>query len=759
MVTISSKQGGMTRRDFFGGATAGLMLSVLDTCTANGEMSATAPVFAASAAKTECRGPFIEIRQGPLKVTLDVKFPRVLSYDVEARGQLLGVRAESEALIELNGRIYSTGDFTVACAANDSTVDYTIAIAPARLRLTFRFEARRDELSLKLTSVEEQGEFKLATLSFPDHELVRVSASNPTVSMYRSEYHRYPWKFGSYRAGYDQPSSFFSSEIAKEDGEQYPQLGNWVSASMDGITATLATNIPYWKIHSQFLGFDATATDFAFWLGTYHYRLRGVVQPLLEARIALLTRDANSDGRVDWMEAALWQRELLRDPDPSFEPSTLSYKVMNDFIDQPGVQPSTTFDETLQLIKKISVITGNTKQTAALTGWQNRGMDSGWPYFDRVNEALGGLTKLQWLAREARKYNTSVSYHINIDDSNADTPGFERSLPVLADGHDGKPYPWNIYYQNGPQVYRISHTKDLESGFFEERVTAMLNLVPKTNSIQLDTFRPFSISFGPGEDIGIVDEVVSSTRVVEWFHEKGIAVSSEGPVDALYGVLDACYHLFVRSDPFHILMTHGKLYGGGKYSKGPGQLLGWSHDHDFVARVLEWNEPRFDIHMRWDPPTDDELRDIYYLGNLAQSYLMRKRLVWFGEAASSDKHATTGATLSDPSQQTTWVGRFDDGTVSTVSASGHWRVVDGGAITIDGDYRAIPRSDSEIVLYTVTGRQAHVHIPHAWIGKRLMLTEVEKPTQSRPVQVSEGSSSVAAVELRPRTAYLLRLSR
>lgn len=299
--------------------------------------------------------------------------------------------------------------------------------------------------------------------------------------------------------------------------------------------------------------------------------------------------------------------------------------------------------------------------------------------------------------------------------------------------------------------------EDLESGFFEKRVGAMLNLVPKTNSIQLDTFRPFSISFGPGEDIGIVDEVVSSTRIVEWFHEKGIAVSAEGPVDALYGVLDACYHLFVLSDPFHILMTHGKLYGGEKYSKGPGQLLGWSHDRDFVAQVLEWNEPQRHIHMRWDPPTDDELRDIYYLGNLAQSYLMRKRLVWFGEATSSDKRATTGATRSDASQ-TTWVGRFDDGTVSTVSASGHWTVVDGGATTIDGDYRAIPRGDSEIVLYSVTGRQADVHIPRVWAGKRLILTEVEKPTQSLPVQAAAGSSSVT-IELRPRTAYLLRARR
>ena len=49
---------------------------------------------------------------------------------------------------------------------------------------------------------------------------------------------------------------------------------------------------------------------------------------------------------------------------------------MNDFIDQPGTEPSTSFDETLQLIERISVITGNAKQITALTGWQNKGMFS-----------------------------------------------------------------------------------------------------------------------------------------------------------------------------------------------------------------------------------------------------------------------------------------------------------------------------------------------------------------------------------------------
>ncbi|MBS1852859.1 MAG: hypothetical protein JST79_18300 [Acidobacteria bacterium] len=717
-------------------------------------VGASAPVFAGPPETVRGAAP-VEIHRGKLKVTLDSRFPRVLSYEVQGRGRLLGARPDSPALIELNDRIFSAGDYVVACVSDETKVDYVMTITPLRLRLGLRFEVLPDELSLQLTSVEEQGEFKLVTLNFPDQELVRITASNPTSSMYRSEYSRRSWKDKEYMAGYDQPRPFFSSAIGEEDGELYPVLGNWVSASADGITATLATNIPYWKIRSQFLGYDARATDFAFWLGTYYYRLRGVVQPLLQARIALLTRDVNGDGRVDWMEAALWQHDLLRDPSPVFDPfTTFSYKVMNDWIDQPGVQPSTTFEETLQLIKRISIITGNAKQVAALTGWQNRGMDSGWPYFDRVNEALGGLTKLQWLVREVGKYNTTISYHINIDDSNANTPGFERSIAVLADGRNGKPYPWSIYYTGGPQVYRISHTKDLESGFFQERVGAMLQLLPKTNSIQLDTFRPYSISFGPDENIGIVDEVVSSVRIVDWFHQHGIAISSEGPVDGLYGVLDSTYHLFVRTDPFHILMTHGKIYGGGKAS-GVGQVLGWAPNHDFVARPLEHHEPKFDLHIRWDPPTDDQLRDMYYLGVLTQGYLTNKRLVWLGEEPGQMPVARNGAKQDLP--QPTYVGRFADGTVSKVSSQEHWTVIDGGVTTVDDDYRAIPRGDSEIVLYSVKSRTAEVHIPSAWLQKRLLLTEVEAPARSIPVRLTPGASSVT-VELRSRTAYRLQVS-
>lgn len=679
-------------------------------------------------------------------MSVDPTFPRVFQYEVGAGKVIPAARAGREARIELNGDIFSSGDYRVTCSTTgDAAVDYSVTIERLALVLGFRLEARSDELRFDLTSVEEKGAFRLVSLDFPDQHLIRIPAGIAGAAIYRSEYSRRPWKDAEYRAGYDQPKAFFSSDIGDEDGELDPKLGNWASGSMNGVTATVASNIPYWKIRTQFLGYDARATDFTISLGTYLYRLRGNIQPLLEARVALLTRDANGDGRIDWMEAALWHHDLLRDPAPVFDPSRgFSYKVMNDWLDQPGNEPATTFEETLDLIERISRITGNVKQVVALTGWQNRGHDSGWPYFSKVNDALGGIDKLRWLARESARYDATISYHINLDDSNENTPGFERSIPVLAFGRDGKPYPWSVYFTGGPQVYRVSHTKDLESGFFEQRVTDMLKLVPKTNSIQLDTFRPFDISFGPGEDIGVVDEVVASERIVKWFQARGIAVSSEGPVDALYGVLDGTYHLFVRTDPFHILMTHGKLFGGGKYSKGAGQVLGWAPNHDFVVRPIEWNEPRFDIHMRWEPITDDELRDAYYLGTLTQGYLVKKRLVWLGEDPESD------------AKQPGYVGRFADGTVSKVSSSGYWTVIEDGVTTVDGDYRAIPRGDSTIVLYSVAGRRADVRVPATWRDRKLVLTEVES---KRTSIVRPAGASAVAVELRPRVAYLLKAER
>src|ERR1700733_346253 len=64
-------------------------------------VSSFVPVFASSA-NTTCGGPTVEIHRDNLWITLDSRFPRVLSYEVKGRGRLLGARENSQALIDLN---------------------------------------------------------------------------------------------------------------------------------------------------------------------------------------------------------------------------------------------------------------------------------------------------------------------------------------------------------------------------------------------------------------------------------------------------------------------------------------------------------------------------------------------------------------------------------------------------------------------------------------------------------------------------------
>lgn len=116
--------------------------------------------------------------------------------------------------------------------------------------------------------------------------------------MYRGEYRMSVWKRPGLPGSYSDSIARFAT-IAEEDGEQSPMRVNWAATYGTGLCATIANNLGTWKLASQLLGFSAQASDFALWNWTYHYRLRGKLQSLLESRIAILTADVNSDGKVD----------------------------------------------------------------------------------------------------------------------------------------------------------------------------------------------------------------------------------------------------------------------------------------------------------------------------------------------------------------------------------------------------------------------------------------------------------------------------
>jgi hypothetical protein len=693
----------------------------------------------------------LEIRSETLSVTLDARFPRVFKYQTASGKSLPAALESSRPTIKLNGQLFTAGDLNVRVQSTASGVTYVMRVPSLDLELNWRFAIEGNELLFELTKVLEGGGFHLQTLEFPDHYLVRVPASEGEGEAYRGEYGRQKWNEPFSNLLWQSTAHFM--KISEADGEQYPKDTNWASADVPGVVATISDNIPYWKLKTQVLGGEGPGTDFAIWLGTYYYRIAGDVQPLLQSRVAVLTEDRNHDGAVNWMEAALWHRDHMRTPSNTYEPKTFVYIVFIDWIkpvkEPPGgyAPPIASFAETLEIVRAVAKVTGNAKQRVTLVGWQFTGHDTGYPALNQVNERAGGAEALRKLVKDAAEYNANIEYHINLNDAYPDNPFFDPS--VLQFNREGKPYVWSYQFDGAPPDYRISNTKQFRSGYFQRRIQSLLDTVPVSEGIRLDTFRNCDISVGPGEDIGIVSETVYGAKILDWFTERGIVPLTEGPVDAYYGKSEGVQHRFVISDPFQLMMMQGKLYGGGKFQDGVGQALGWSMNLGYSFR--ETNEIG-GLHL--NKYSEAEIADMYYLGNLTQSYLLKKNLIWLGTEKVGEKRVEKdGKTVTVP--RNNYIARFSDGTVSTVLDDGSWTVVDHDLKSVDGQRRVIPIGDKEIVLYSVDGGAVDWTLPSQWARANLSATPVDSSVGAAQRYIV-GSDSKVEISTKGRTAYILK---
>jgi hypothetical protein len=693
----------------------------------------------------------LEIRSANLSVTLDAKFPRVFKYRASSGKSLPAAFESSRPTIKLNGQVYTSGDLDVRVQSTALSANYEMRVPSLDLELDWRFATEGNELVFELTKVSEGGSFHLQTLDFPYHDLVRVPAADGKGEAYRGEYTRQKWNEPFSNLLWQSTAHFM--KIGEADGEQYPKDTNWASADMPGVVATISDNIPYWKLKTQVLGGEGPGTDFAMWLGTYYYRIGGDVQPLLQSCVAVLTEDRNHDGVVDWMEAALWHRDHMRTPSNTYEPKTFTYIVFIDWVKpvkEPAggyLPPIASFAETLEIVRAVAKVTGNAKQRVTLVGWQFTGHDTGYPALNQVNERAGGAAALRKLVKDAAEYNANIEYHINLNDAYPASPLFDPS--VLQFNREGKPYVWSYQFDGGPPDYRISNTKQFRSGYFQRRVQSFLDTVPVSEGIRLDTFRNCDISVGPGEDIGIVSETVYGGKILDWFTERGIVPLTEGPVDAYYGKSEGVQHRFVISDPFHLMMMQGKLYGGGKFQEGVGQALGWSMNLGYSVR--ETTELG---GMHLTKYTEAEIADMYYLGNLTQSYLLKKNLIWLGTEKVGEKQVQKdGKTVTVP--RNNYIARFSDGTVSTVLDDGSWMVVDHDFKSVDGQRRVIPISDKEIALYSVEGGAVDWTLPSQWAGANVAATPVDSSvaTVRRYIVGSDGKVEIST---KGRIAYIVK---
>lgn len=252
-----------------------------------------------------------------------------------------------------------------------------------------------------------------------------------------------------------------------------------------------------------------------------------------------------------------------------------------------------TFEDALEIIKKIDQLTLGIPKIAYLVGWQHSGHDTGYPDLLKVNDKLKRASdktadeSLKWLMDKAFDYNTTVSLHINLYDAYENSPLWNEYLSkkVIALDKSGNPLPGESF--GTKQSYGISYCREWETGLLQKRILGLINFLPlkKAGTIHIDAFhsmRPLSFHgleqrklYPDGrltfyDDITVGMEIEAQRKVFRLFRDNGIDVTTEAAdydlrLDPFIGLQPMAWH-------FHYIdymKVPASLYcGGGRHVLG-----------------------------------------------------------------------------------------------------------------------------------------------------------------------------------------------
>lgn len=200
-----------------------------------------------------------------------------------------------------------------------------------------------------------------------------------------------------------------------------------------------------------------------------------------------------------------------------------------------------TFEDALEVIKRVHHITCGTPQIVLLTGWQFEGHDSKYPSWARVNKHLKrpqdqtALDSLRWLIREARKYNCLATLHINMFDAYEDSPLFDMyaAKDILAKDKDGKLIVGNRW--SGMDCYHVSYTQEWKHGLAQRRIDELIEMVPEiqeNHCVYVDAFLgarkadqkgPISPYLGYSKE----EEARTMRKIFRYWRDRDIDVAGE----------------------------------------------------------------------------------------------------------------------------------------------------------------------------------------------------------------------------------------
>ena len=312
-------------------------------------------------------------------------------------------------------------------------------------------------------------------------------------------------------------------------------------------------------------------------------------------------KDLSGDGKVDQNDAVIWARSQYPLADSVYRHG-LVIKLDSDstsYVQGEG-QKRWSFNETLDLVKQLSVLADNQTIVIHLVGWQGSGHDTLYPSLNIVNPNVGTASDLRRLAEQSRHYNTIISYHINTDEAYVNYTATACSalnvcnysihpVPGTLDGQpnpdfkssiisvqpNGSEWVWQAPALSDPLqggAYHISKTKDAATGERWRRLEAFLQTVPVSTTVHSDAYRDINDSWETDERGFIAEDeegVCGLQGDARWFAAHNLSFGVEGgngalvavgPVPGFSGIVSYYWH--GGSDATANFGTWGRIISG-----------------------------------------------------------------------------------------------------------------------------------------------------------------------------------------------------
>lgn len=206
-----------------------------------------------------------------------------------------------------------------------------------------------------------------------------------------------------------------------------------------------------------------------------------------------------------------------------------------------------TFEEALEVIRKTDNLTRGIPKIIYLVGWQKGGHDHGYPAWHEVNPRLKraqdttALDSLRWLIRESKKFNTTVSLHINMVDAYKQSPLWDEYVAkdCFARDEDGELLSLGIQMKGEP-MYNVVYPREWEAGLAQQRIDRLIDMIPELkegHTIHIDVFiaqreggKPISPWHAKPENGGLTPDkyVEIQRKIFKYWRERGFDVTGEG---------------------------------------------------------------------------------------------------------------------------------------------------------------------------------------------------------------------------------------